>query len=67
MAIRAATEGVKAEELMGGIFYLHSNIVESYFRYKEAFLISIFIGASVINNTLKNQTVEQMLQRMAKL
>lgn len=57
MAIRAATEGLKADELIGGIFYLHSNIVESYFRYKEALLISIFIGVSVINNTLKGLTV----------
>lgn len=57
MAIRAATEGLKADDLIGGIFYLHSNIVESYFRYKEALLISIFIGVSVINNTLKGLTV----------
>lgn len=56
LAIKAAIEGKKTDELHGGIFYAHSNIPEDFFNYKEILLISLFLGVAHINNTIKGLT-----------
>jgi hypothetical protein len=40
---------------------MHSNIPEDCFYYKEVMLISIFIGVSLINNTLQKQSINQLM------
>lgn len=65
-AIRAAVEGKDKDQLSGGIFYVHSNIPEDFFSYKEIMLISIYLGVAQLNKTIMGLTVEQLIQRMAK-
>lgn len=65
-AIRAAVEGKEKDQLSGGIFYVHSNIPEDFFSYKEIMLISIYLGVAQLNKTIMGLTVEQLIQRMAK-
>lgn len=65
-AIRAAVEGKDKDQLSGGIFYVHSNIPEDFFSYKEILLISIYLGVAQLNKTIMGLTVEQLIQRMAK-
>ena len=66
IAVRAATEGRDAKELQGGIFYLHSNIPEDFFSYKEILLISLFLGVAQVNGTIKGLTVAELIAKMAK-
>lgn len=65
-AIRAAVEGKEKDQLSGGIFYVHSNIPEDFFSYKEILLISIYLGVAQLNKTIMGLTVEELIQRMAK-
>lgn len=65
-AIRAAVEGKEKDQLSGGIFYVHSNIPEDFFSYKEIMLISIYLGVAQLNKTIMGLTVEELIQRMAK-
>ena len=65
-AIKAGSEGVKKSDLKGGIFYLHSNIAENCFNYREIMLISIFLGISLINNNLQNLSIEALIDKMTK-
>ena len=66
MAIRAATEGRQKDQLHGGIFYLHSNIPEDFFNYKEILLISLFLGVANLNDTLQGLTAKELVQKMAE-
>ena len=66
IAIRAAVEGKDKDQLCGGIFYVHSNIPEDFFSYKEILLISIYLGVSQLNKTIAGLTIEQLIQRMSK-
>lgn len=51
-AIQAANEGICEADLRGGIIYLHSNIIENCFNYREVMLTSVFLAMSQVNGTL---------------
>ena len=45
---------------------MHANLVESSFSYGPIMLLSLFIGVSLINNTLKDLTVEQLIKKLVR-
>lgn len=65
-AIEAATEGLASKDIHGAIIYLHCNIPENEFNYKEILYISVFMGVSLVNGTLKDMTLEGLLQKLVK-
>jgi hypothetical protein len=66
VAIETAIEDVPSEFLRGAILYLHSNIPEDFFHYRQVLLISIFLGVSLINNSLLGLPVEAIIVKLAK-
>jgi hypothetical protein len=61
VAIKAATSGRATHELFGGIFYVHSNIPEDFFNYKEILLISLFLGVAHANRTIEGLSVGNLI------
>jgi hypothetical protein len=55
---------VAPASLKGGILYLHSNIVEQHFHYREILLLSIFLSVSLINNTFQQLTISQLIAKL---
>lgn len=62
----AANEGLTNEQIYGGIFYLHCNIPEDSFYYKEIMMISLFLGVGLINGNLSNFNIKEIVKRMEK-
>lgn len=55
--IQEATQNLRKDnKTFGGIIYVHSNIPENCFFYKETFLIGFYITVMTINNNLPNFT-----------
>lgn len=45
---------------------MHFNIPEDYFQYREALLISLYVGISQLNGQLTGVTLDQVIDRIAK-
>ena len=61
MAIRLAIKGIESEP-QGAIFYLHGNIPEDCFSYKESMLLAIFMGTALVNGRLSNLSIEELIK-----
>jgi hypothetical protein len=47
--------------------YVHSNIPDNCFFYKETYLLAFYISVMTINDNLKNFTKEQLVDKIASL
>lgn len=65
--IQEATQNLKPEETFGGIMYVHSNIPENCFYYKETFLLAFYVSVMTINNNLQNFSKEELVDKMTSL
>lgn len=65
--IQEATRNLKGEDTFGGIMYIHSNIPDNCFHYKETFLLAFYVSVMTINNNLKNFTKEELVDKMTAL
>jgi hypothetical protein len=47
--------------------YIHANIPENEFGYKESFLMSFYLAVLSINDNLKNFTKQKLIDKMSNL
>ena len=47
--------------------YIHANIPENEFGYKESFLMSFYLAVLSINDDLKNFTKQKLIDKMSNL
>lgn len=47
--------------------YIHGNIPEEQFNYKQAFFISFYLAVLTINDNVSNFTKGQIIEKMANL
>lgn len=47
--------------------YIHANIPENEFSYKESFLMSFYLAVLSINDNLKNFTKQKLIDKMSNL
>lgn len=47
--------------MSGGIFYMHANIPEGSFNYKQSFFIGLYLSVMAINDNFENKTIDQMI------
>lgn len=64
-AIRLAIKPLTTEP-QGGIFYIHCNIPEDCFSYRQNLLSSIFLGVSLINGLLNDASTEEIITTMSE-
>lgn len=62
---RCAIEDYSNENLCGGIFYVHSNIPEGYYNYKNSLLSGIYLSMLAINDGLQNYTISNLITKMS--
>lgn len=62
----AAVRRIPERPLFGGIMYLHANIPENFFKYKQAMLISLYLGILLLNSELENVSVSEMIRTLVE-
>jgi hypothetical protein len=59
-------ESMPPDCLFGGVIYIHANIPEGFYNYRNSLLTSLFLAALLINNQLHKYTISQIIAQLAK-
>lgn len=62
---KTGIKDIDPSALSGGIIYVHANIPEGFFNYKNSFLTALFLSALVINGNLEKYTVAELITRIS--
>lgn len=62
----SALAGLCEDKLYGGIIYIHANIPEGFYNYKNSLMTALFISMLVINNGLGLYTIHEMITKMSE-
>lgn len=46
--------------------YVHANIPEGFYNYKNSLLIAMFLGSLVMNGTLESYTVGEIICKISE-